>query len=129
MSQANNLRRCHTTLDQDRSLIAVVEMTMRLWNPNSHRQLEHPTKNNCGAGSGVDPIFQRFYASDGNYAQVLPGPYADPLLGTNVVAQYEEPVVIWLPSGDGLISSSMDGRLKIWHYAGQDVLCAQHPLS
>jgi hypothetical protein len=27
MSQPNNLRRCHTTLDQDRSLIAVVEMS------------------------------------------------------------------------------------------------------
>jgi hypothetical protein len=26
MSQPNNLRRCHTTLDQDSSLIAVVEM-------------------------------------------------------------------------------------------------------
>jgi transposase len=31
MSQANNLRRCHTTLDQDRSLIAVVEMSQSSW--------------------------------------------------------------------------------------------------
>ena len=31
MSQANNLRRCHTTLDQDSSLIAVVEMSQSSW--------------------------------------------------------------------------------------------------
>ena len=31
MSQANNLRRCHTTPDQDRSLIAVVEMSQSSW--------------------------------------------------------------------------------------------------
>jgi transposase len=31
MAQANNLRRCHTTLDRDRSLIAVVEMGQSSW--------------------------------------------------------------------------------------------------
>jgi transposase len=31
MSQANNMRRCHTTLDQDSSLIAVVEMSQSSW--------------------------------------------------------------------------------------------------
>jgi radical SAM superfamily enzyme YgiQ (UPF0313 family) len=31
MSQPNNLRRCHTTLDQDSSLIAVVEMSQSSW--------------------------------------------------------------------------------------------------
>jgi len=31
MSQPNNLRRCHTTLDQDSSLIAVVEMSRSSW--------------------------------------------------------------------------------------------------
>jgi transposase len=31
MSQSNNLRRCHTTLDQDSSLIAVVEMSQSTW--------------------------------------------------------------------------------------------------
>ena len=31
MSQANNLRRCHTTLDQDSSLIEVVEMSQSSW--------------------------------------------------------------------------------------------------
>ena len=31
MSQANNLRRCHTTLDQDSSLIAVVEISQSSW--------------------------------------------------------------------------------------------------
>jgi transposase len=31
MSQANNLRRCHTTFDQDTSLIAVVEMSQSSW--------------------------------------------------------------------------------------------------
>jgi hypothetical protein len=31
MSQPNNLRRCHTILDQDSSLIAVVEMSQSRW--------------------------------------------------------------------------------------------------
>jgi transposase len=31
MSQASNLRRCHTTFDQDTSLIAVVEMSQSGW--------------------------------------------------------------------------------------------------
>ena len=31
MSQPNNLRRCHTTLDQDSSHIAVVEMNQSSW--------------------------------------------------------------------------------------------------
>jgi hypothetical protein len=31
MSQPNNLRGCHTTLDQDSSLIAVVEMSQSSW--------------------------------------------------------------------------------------------------
>jgi hypothetical protein len=31
MSQPNNLRRYHTTLDQDSSLIAVVEMSQSSW--------------------------------------------------------------------------------------------------
>jgi len=31
MSQANNLRRCHTTFDQDTSLIAVFEMSQSSW--------------------------------------------------------------------------------------------------
>jgi transposase len=31
MSQPNNFRRCHTTLDQDSSLIAVVDMSQSSW--------------------------------------------------------------------------------------------------
>ena len=45
MSQANNLRRCHTTLDQDSSLIAVVEMSQSSWLvAGKHQRLDIPRR-------------------------------------------------------------------------------------
>ncbi len=39
MSQPNNLRRCHTTLDQDSSLIAAVEMSSSSWLSTHNRKI------------------------------------------------------------------------------------------
>lgn len=100
---------------------------MLLWNASAHKQLSHPTENNCGSGSGFDPVFGRFYASDGNYEQNLPGPYAAPLLGTNRTERFADADVIWLPGGERVLSTSIDQRLNQWIYRGSGVLCAAHP--
>jgi WD40 repeat protein len=102
--------------------------SMRLWDTANQSQLSHPTKNNCGAGSGIDPVFGRVYASDGAYEQILKGPYADPLLGFNSGHERLNVVpALWLPDMNHVVSAS-DDTLRIWKYKGIDVICSAHPV-
>jgi WD40 repeat protein/tetratricopeptide (TPR) repeat protein len=96
---------------------------MYQWNASAHTLLSDAPQGECSSGSGIDPIFQRFWATSGMYSHHLAGPYTNARLGAVKVERFHSPAVQWSPDGKRIFTADADERLKVWQFRGHPYAC------